>query len=620
MCLLSNSKNIKQKSDGEKRLMIRNNLKEIWISKIGGDLIVIPLDGSHRLTVASAYLYEMEFGNNVTSDNVFSGLMHLTNKSPVWTQAPVECFEYNAKEREKISSGVVTNSFRNLCNEKSKLIETESLAKNTTAYKSMLVAVAETYMNHIAREEIKEFGGIDGIREPYVDHPQKKPKKDMIAHQHRQMICDMVWNEYNKNGTYGIVSLTNFLATRKTKTIEDIEKDFKKKKTMHLQTGFCRSGRSFTTKRVNRLIPLAMEATAELANNSFITKETAQKVKTFYCGTPTLYKQGSLEIDGNLQDVTSVYWTQLVVYYGNRLLTVIFDQPIANDVKNWCLHNTLVKIRTYVVHHFYSDLMDILMNFGPNPLVPQKSREGCRAIKCFTTEMESDVPFTHGYINMYIKYIASYMQEDKTGKFTIADLEEKYSKLLPEMNQPTRQGAFEQCDLNAFRMHEKFNIKSILTNCILDDSYEWQEQCEKVHDKFDWHYEFNINPEFSMPIIETLELTKPTKANLTRTTQSKNYDPEAQPEEHESNDEKSARYIFNLINHIQLVHTDLAKMRDTLLSLSDSCPATELHAYKQEASKQFELIMTKKMPRKPKLSKKRKRERDNTDDEENEDD
>jgi hypothetical protein len=596
-------------------------MKKLMIATIGGDLIIIPLDGSHRLTVASAYLYEMDFGNKATSDNVFNASMHLTNKSPVWTQAPVECFEYNARDREQISSGVVTNAFRNLCNEKSKLIETESLAKNTTAYKSMLVAIAETYMIKIDSDEdkYKEFGGIEGMSEPYVDHPDKKKnKKDMIAHQHREMICDIVWEEYNRNGTYGILSLTNFLATRKTKTIEAIESDFKKKKSLHLSASFCRSGRSFSDKRVNRLIPLALEATAELANSSFITKDAAQKVKTFYCGTPTLYEQGPLIFDGDLQDVTSVNWTQLIVYYGNRLLTVLFDQLIADEVKNWCLHKTLVKIRTYVVHHFYTDLMDILMNFGPNPLVPQKTSERCRPIKCFTTEIESAVPFTHGYINMYIKYIASYMQEEKRSDFTVHDLKEKYSNLLPNMTLPTRQGAVTQCDLNSFRMDDKFNIKSILTNCVLDDSYDWSDSNPKVHSKFDWDYAFETSPAFKMPIIETLELKKPTKENLLRTTQKQDYAP-AEPKTQETNEEKTNRYETNLINHIQKMHSDLATMRDMLLTLSDTCPATELHAFKENTSSQIEIILARNLPKKPNLTKKRKHQEVNTDEDEDED-
>ncbi len=60
--------------------MIRKAMKKIMIAEIAADLIIIPLDGNHRLTVASAYLNEMEFGNKAKSENVFNASMHLTNK------------------------------------------------------------------------------------------------------------------------------------------------------------------------------------------------------------------------------------------------------------------------------------------------------------------------------------------------------------------------------------------------------------------------------------------------------------------------------------------------------------------------------------------------------------
>eukprot|EP00978_Attheya_sp_CCMP212_P046412 scaffold391468_cov31-Attheya_sp.AAC.1 len=63
-------------------------MKNHWVNMIGGDLILIPLDGNHRLTVMLTYFYEMNFGTTMQANNVFDSTVRLNSKSPAWTQAP----------------------------------------------------------------------------------------------------------------------------------------------------------------------------------------------------------------------------------------------------------------------------------------------------------------------------------------------------------------------------------------------------------------------------------------------------------------------------------------------------------------------------------------------------
>eukprot|EP00978_Attheya_sp_CCMP212_P011701 scaffold28992_cov55-Attheya_sp.AAC.1 len=62
----------------------------------------------------------------------------------------------------------------------------------------------------------------------------------------------------------------------------------------------------------------------------------------------------------------------------------------------------MVKLKTFIVHFFYHDMMEILTMFGPNPVIPQKTYTNCTAIRTFIYSVANNIPFIHGYINMYI--------------------------------------------------------------------------------------------------------------------------------------------------------------------------------------------------------------------------
>eukprot|EP00978_Attheya_sp_CCMP212_P020357 scaffold58148_cov66-Attheya_sp.AAC.1 len=219
-------------------------MKKQWILLIGGDLILIPLDGNHRLTFMSSYFYEIPFGTTVIGRNSFDDNLKLDTKSPAWTSAPVECFEYNTKNTTTVPEGVVTTEFQDLCRKKSEIIEVESFAKNNSAYKNMLVTLATGYEQKIKStvNQNKELGGIDGLSESYLDATTSITKKQTIMFQHRQLIFEMVWEEYTKSGSYGAVSLMKFLGNR-TKTQGDIHTEFEKKQNVHGNRSFCNAGR-----------------------------------------------------------------------------------------------------------------------------------------------------------------------------------------------------------------------------------------------------------------------------------------------------------------------------------------------------------------------------------------
>eukprot|EP00978_Attheya_sp_CCMP212_P044882 scaffold325819_cov83-Attheya_sp.AAC.1 len=130
-----------------------------------------------------------------------------------------------------------------------------------------------------------------------------------------------------------------FLGNR-TRTQDDIHKEFEKKRNVRGNISFCNAGRrGDSDARYNQMVPLDMEATAELMSNTMITIHGANKVKTFFCCTPTEYTQNKFYY-GKLHDVTSLEWTQLMVYYANRLSNLLFHQPIEDKTQG--LHPSLV--------------------------------------------------------------------------------------------------------------------------------------------------------------------------------------------------------------------------------------------------------------------------------------
>jgi hypothetical protein len=588
-------------------------MKKQWIKLLGGDLILIPLDGNHRLTVMSTYFYEMDFGTTMKeTNNVFNSSLRLDNKSPAWTQAPVECFEYNVKDKDIVTSGEVTNKFQQLCNQKSKIIETESRAKNKSAFKNMLVNLTYNYEKKInsSENQYKEHGGQNGLTEKYLD---VKPRSNSIISQHRQLICEMVWTEYTTNGTYGIDSLTKFLTGRK-KTHADIKKILEEKTKVHTSVSFCHSGKGVANnKRANIVLPLDMQATAEFSVNTMLTKKSADKVKTFFYGTQTDYKQNDFDY-GKLHDVTSVEWTQLMVYYANRFSQILFNQRIDDDVKNWKVHKTISKLKTYIVHFFYHDMMEILTTFGPNPEIPKTTYTNCTVIRTFVYSATKNIPFIHGYINMYIKYLASFINAKREDDITnTAELTALYNDLFPNMPDVNARGGYDNdIDLETFRIDEKYNIRNILTNCILNEKYNWNEPESTTSDqKFTWSHTFNLDHLFDMPLPETLILPPiPKKLAVTiQHTKPPSRAIKATPANTTTMDERQEIYTTNLVFHITNMQKRTSDLRDFILSVPSSCTEQALNDFKTQASLQIQEILTKSLPIKPEQKKsKRKRE------------
>ena len=601
-------------------MIIRQHLKKQWIALLGGDLILIPLDGNHRLTVMSSYFYEMSFADKAVDEHVFNSEMHLSNISPAWTQSPVECIEYRIIGSNTNLEGAVSNEFRDKCNMISKMIETDSLAKNSTAFKSMLIALTETYEKRInsASVRFKEFGNQEGMKEPYLDNLYKKTEG--IAFCHRKQISTMIWEEFNKNGTYGIVLLTDFLATRKALDINQIEKDFKAKSHMNSGACFCRSGRTShkgPKGRFNRKVPLAMEVTAECLVNTLITVNSAKRIRTFYCGTPSNIKQKKFN-SGQLHDVTSLQWTQLMVYYSNRYISVLFDQPSTKEVKAWKYTKASLKIKTYVVHNFYMLIMSILTKYGPNPELPQTTIDGCRGVSEFiVSDTDHNVPFIHAYMNMYIKYLAGFMntQREHT-EFTVDELKNTYHDLFPAMGNFMLSGVYEERTLKTLDINETYNIELILKDKILNECYDWEnDQSRNLH-RFDWNSSLDFDPFFSIPFPDSLIIPKAPKQLLGKSTHDKDDDDvhEQDTSVKKTFREKQQQYSSNLVCHISKIHSEITKVRSNLLTLPSTCSAVALEDFKKQATNEIQRILLTKMPTKPapkvNTRKKKKRKKD----------
>jgi hypothetical protein len=363
-----------------------------------------------------------------------------------------------------------------------------------------------------------------------------------------------------------------------------------------------------------------MQATAEFSVNTMLTKKSANKVKTFFCGTQTEYKQADFDY-GKLHDVTSVEWTQLMVYYSNRFSQLLFNQKIHSDVKNWKVHKTTAKLKTYIVHFFYHDMMEILTMFGPNPEIPKKTITNCTAVRTFFHSATNNVPFIHAYINMYIKYLATYINtKRKDDDFGLDELNALYHDLFPNFPEVNTKGGYENgIDLEAFRIHETFNINSILKNCILNDQYNWDDtESETVVNKFTWDDSYDRDYSYEMPLPETLVLPAIPKKLAVIIQHNKPLSRVIEaPKKTLTMDERLELYSGNLVFHIQYMHKSTSALKNTILSLPKDCSEKELDDFKTQATFQIHELLTKPLPIRPTQSLKRKRptdESDSTDD------
>eukprot|EP00978_Attheya_sp_CCMP212_P019870 scaffold56312_cov69-Attheya_sp.AAC.1 len=240
-----------------------------------------------------------------------------------------------------------------------------------------------------------------------------------------------------------------------------------------------------------------------------ITIHGANKVKTFFCCTPTEYTQNKFNY-GKLHDVTSLERTQLMVYYANRLSNLLFHQPIEDEVKNLAIHKTIAKRKVYILHWFYHEMIDILTFYGPNPVIPENTTTNCKPVSMFICSPTNinGIPFIHGYLNMYIRYIASYVHTNHNKeKFSAYELNELFNDLFPNQQKIGSKGSYNDLvDLQSFRIDDKFNVKTILENCILNKEYNWNIESDSVHNRFRWDISFDQDHFYTMPVPATLAL------------------------------------------------------------------------------------------------------------------
>eukprot|EP00978_Attheya_sp_CCMP212_P045655 scaffold355094_cov32-Attheya_sp.AAC.1 len=260
-----------------------------------------------------------------------------------------------------------------------------------------------------------------------------------------------------------------------------------------------------------------------------ITIRGANKVKTFFCCTPTEYTQKEFNY-GKLHDVTSLEWTQLMVYYANRLSNLLFHQPIEDEVKNLAIHTTIAKRKVYILHWFYHDIINILTFYGPNPVIPENMTTNCKPVRMFICSPTNiiGIPFIHRYLNMYIRYIASYVHTmHKKKKMSAYELNELFDDLFPNQQKIGSKGSYNDLvDLQSFRIDDKFNVKTILENFILNNKeYNWNIDSDSVHNRFRWDISFDQDHFYTIPVPATLALQsvlKQKKCHLRMTTNHQN--------------------------------------------------------------------------------------------------